>query len=187
MKTFFITGLPRIRSAWLANWLTWADSFCFHDVFSLVNSLKELSVLFQSQPVPFVGASDPAILFFWKSLVEKWPKSKWVVIKRDSADSRASLEKASGNRFEPNRFDDMQTQQDNLIEAINPMVVEFEDLNLSQANRIAEYCIPGFSQPETRKIQLSRLNIQIHPPTLRSDLESNKEPSILKESNLWPI
>lgn len=32
MSTFFVTGMPRSRTAWMAAWLTTDNTFCFHDV-----------------------------------------------------------------------------------------------------------------------------------------------------------
>ena len=39
---FFITGLPRSRTAWLANWFTYGHTFCFHEACRKVGKIEEL-------------------------------------------------------------------------------------------------------------------------------------------------
>tara|TARA_R110000803_G_scaffold34529_4_gene75314 strand:- start:949 stop:1470 length:522 start_codon:yes stop_codon:yes gene_type:complete len=39
--TFFVTGLPRSRTAWIANFLTYGDSLCYHEGLNGCNSMKE--------------------------------------------------------------------------------------------------------------------------------------------------
>jgi hypothetical protein len=39
--TFFVTGLPRSRTAWLANFLTYGDSLCYHEALNGCKSITE--------------------------------------------------------------------------------------------------------------------------------------------------
>ena len=41
MSNFFVVGLPRSRTAWLANFLTYEDKFCFHEGINGCSTLKE--------------------------------------------------------------------------------------------------------------------------------------------------
>lgn len=44
-RFFFILGLPRSRTAWLANWFTGQQSLCLHDPWRFASSAKELRKL----------------------------------------------------------------------------------------------------------------------------------------------
>lgn len=84
MKTFFITGLPRSRTAWLANFLTHGDvSFCFHDGLRFGGPEGLLRKMVEARPASgFVGDSDSALLLFYEQIESLFPLSPWVVIHR---------------------------------------------------------------------------------------------------------
>lgn len=80
---FFITGLPRSRTAWLANLFTWGDSFCYHDILGECGSLSELDSKIGECSSRFVGVSDSSILLVWTHLLRRYPTAKWIIVKRD--------------------------------------------------------------------------------------------------------
>jgi hypothetical protein len=93
-NVFFITGLPRSRTAWLANLLTAAGSFCFHDAVLADGSLDgAVSVMLERlsrRPHESVGDSDSGLLF-WADLARKrFPDSPFVIIERDPSACLAS-------------------------------------------------------------------------------------------------
>jgi hypothetical protein len=65
MTPFFITGLPRSRTAWLANFFTTDHSFCYHDI-SRVGSVW---AILESTSSDFVGDSDSGLLTLVDSLL----------------------------------------------------------------------------------------------------------------------
>lgn len=90
---FFITGLPRSRTAWLANFFTYAKSFCWHDastrggeigIHTLVKNLERVKS-------EYCGDSDSALIFYAGELVRIFPEARWLLVHRPAAEARASF------------------------------------------------------------------------------------------------
>lgn len=92
MKTFFIMGLPRSGTAWLSNFLTWGESFCFHEVTFGCASMDSIRQAFANVQQPIVGTVDTAAILFYKQLHKQFPESKFLFIVRDKAAVKRSLE-----------------------------------------------------------------------------------------------
>ncbi|MCK5604799.1 hypothetical protein KAR91_23115 [Candidatus Pacearchaeota archaeon] len=164
MKSFFITGLPRTRTAWLANFLTYDDSFCFHEV------IKEFKVedwkgLFESMGKEYVGNSDSGIPFLVDQIKAAFPQAKWVLIERDGSEAWRSLSKVipwdlrkivdKGVELTVPRLHQIKL-------ACNPLIVKYQDLgNREVCKEIWNYCIPGISFNDKRWQMLDRLNVQV--------------------------
>ena len=86
-QPFFVTGLPRSRTAWMANFLTWRDSFCHHDLLSECEHIDNLrgflQVTAKDNDCQFVGTSDSGLCIWHRELLELFPAAKVVVIRRD--------------------------------------------------------------------------------------------------------
>ena len=80
---FFFIGLPRARTSWLANFFTYADSFCYHEATRFCHELGELKELLDNNKSLNVGNSDPALIYMVDDLIEVFPKAKIVVVERD--------------------------------------------------------------------------------------------------------
>jgi len=93
MRNFFIVGLPRSRTAWLANLLTYGDSFCFHDALSHVPSPQHLPALFMSGGRPVIGDADPSVPLFHGEIAELFPEAQYVFVDRPYEDALASYSK----------------------------------------------------------------------------------------------
>jgi hypothetical protein len=76
MTPFFITGLPRSRTAWLANFFTTDHSFCYHDI-SRVGSVWSI---LESTSSDFVGDSDSGLLTLVDSLLIRYPMARWLFL-----------------------------------------------------------------------------------------------------------
>jgi hypothetical protein len=86
---FFITGLPRSRTAWLANWLTTGETFCYHDGLSGCASLDAFDRKLAAHPI--CGDSDSGLAFFWEPLRKAYPDAQWAIVRRDPLFVAASL------------------------------------------------------------------------------------------------
>lgn len=87
--SYLITGLPRIRSAWLSALLTRDDLVCYHEAPTMAMSAI-------NGQVPF-GLSDPgAACLYPNTALEKFGKSKVVIVERVASQSRRALEKFAG-------------------------------------------------------------------------------------------
>src|SRR5262245_11295408 len=71
MMPFFVPGLPRSRTAWLANWLTTDTSLCLHDV-------RYSKTLLQGGRR--VGFAGPELLDQSNEILGAHPQSRWLVV-----------------------------------------------------------------------------------------------------------
>lgn len=90
---FFITGLPRSRTAWLANLFTTGESLCFHEPAATVTEL------IARHPSVRVGVADSTAVFNFAAIADVYPEAPWLFVERDPAEARRSLMKfASAQR-----------------------------------------------------------------------------------------
>lgn len=99
MSQFFITGLPRSRTAWLANLFTTggpcgSHQFCHHDLLGKVSSLAEFRR--RMQLADHTGDSDSGLVWIFPKLRELYPAARWILIERDPAESIASVRQVAG-------------------------------------------------------------------------------------------
>jgi hypothetical protein len=165
-RHYFITGLPRCRSAWLANLLTWDNSFCYHDGWLGIASVDQFAAMLNETPADKVGNSDPANVFFWEELAERFPEAKWVVVKRDYETTLASCQRA----FTSVRRESLAAMSDRLNELVatlQPLVIDYEQLGDGAV--VARYC--GVDVPRRRYDMLAHLQVQIEPIWLKENLK----------------
>lgn len=104
-KTFFIVGLPRSRTAWLANLLTFHDSHCFHDGLRHCQSFSDIKPLFESTGADIVGNCDSSLIMFLPKMLELYPDAKVLVINRAWTEVSRSLNRI--NLPAPDELSDM--------------------------------------------------------------------------------
>lgn len=178
MKTFFVTGLPRSRTAWIANYLTYGKTFCFHDGFCGLAHPLELKDKFDAMRTngfETVGNSDPANLYFVDTLLEAFPDAYWMVIKRDLKEAQKACEEAFGY------FSDLQFESEQMkkleSKVKNGCIVQFNAIDgivqrdPQSFNRIT----PNI--PQNRKEML--LNFQIQLTKERLSMHELMNPELL--------
>ena len=89
MPKFFITGLPRSRTAWCANFLTSGDSFCWHDGLANCRSLDEFEK--RMEAATLCGDSDSGLVFFYDELRERYRDAQWAIVRRPAEEVVRSL------------------------------------------------------------------------------------------------
>lgn len=174
---FFITGFPRSRTAWLANLLTYGNSFCYHDVMLGLDRIEQLRERLDRAPARNVGISDPANLYYWRQLREWYPDAKWVVIHRSFEEAQKASLKAFGVTIPQTSAREIYA----ITQEINVLLVDFNNIDF-QCRTIAEYCGVDIGSDERIK-QLCRMNVQVDPAQLRvalSELEKHP-PQWIKE------
>ena len=77
---FFVTGLPRSRTAWCANFLTAGDAFCWHDGLANCRSLDQFGTRMDVAAV--CGDSDSGLVFFYDELRARYPEAQWAIVRR---------------------------------------------------------------------------------------------------------
>jgi len=73
---FFILGLPRSRTAWLANFLTYDGLFCYHEASNGCKTVEEYK-----DKLKDCGDANTGMAFF--KIEEMFPDSKFIVIDSD--------------------------------------------------------------------------------------------------------
>jgi hypothetical protein len=148
--TFFVLGLPRSRTAWLANFLTYDGQFCFHEGIDGCNSIEEYK-----EKVEGKGDSNTGLMLF--DFEEHFPDAKIIIIDseieksvkfgRDVYNANIELEMEIGK----NRLDN--------IEGLH---VKLEDIN-SRLREIWEY-VSDKEFNQDRADMLIKLDVQVKNP-----------------------
>jgi hypothetical protein len=79
---FFILALPRSRSAWLANFLTYGPSFCYHEGLIGCRSMAVLRAKLALPGTALCGNADTGAALVVDDLVAAFPKARYVLLCR---------------------------------------------------------------------------------------------------------
>ena len=170
VKHFFVSGLPRSRTAWLANFLTTDKSLCFHDGLKYCRKVEDLTEVFKRSDKEFVGDSDSALVLFYHRIQALFPDSPWVLVYRnfkDCADSALRLSFAGEDtesilidgaaRLAVIRLAELELKSPNVL------IVDYDELDNSKVIRsIVNHVTPGVLFDEERFKLLDGLHTQIH-------------------------
>lgn len=87
-KPFLIVGLPRSRTAWLANYFTYGGIHCYHDLLLEVDATKLLKNI-----APYNGVADSALCLFPELVLnaESTGQVNILVVDRNINESLSSL------------------------------------------------------------------------------------------------
>lgn len=172
MSDFFITGLPRTRTAWMAQYMSWNGVLCLHEPTAGAATIEDAQAKFCGIPR---GASDSGLVWFTDAWRKAFPDAKWVVIRRDVRDVHRSMMLAmrrcgiatdDAQMEETLRLHQQKVEQ--CILECDPLVVEYADIDARMAE-IAAYCVPGWKHSEERHRQMLRLDIQLRPTVQAED------------------
>lgn len=159
-SNFFITGLPRSRTAWLAAFLSAApDVLCLHEAF-MDYSYRDFAGI--TRKYKLLGNSDCGIAIFVDEFMQVFPDSPLVIIERNPEESLEALYKAfpeTRNALCEGLINDAAYGIDLLKLSMDPLVVAYEDID----NRIAEIwhkCLGDRAFDADRFNSFSDLNIQ---------------------------
>jgi len=165
MNTFFLTGLVRSRTAWFANYLTFGDSFCYHDPF-VFSSPKDVIERIQNDDRN-CGISDASLVCYWEQFRNAFPDAKWVVIERSFDEVVHSASQIV--QINVDALLHMRRELDNLISELSPLRVHFSEIDAPMAMSVADYLGVDAGSSE-RAEMLSLFNVQVHPPLLKRRL-----------------
>lgn len=161
---FFIAGLPRSRTAWLANFLTYGNSFCYHEGLIYCKTLRDLKSLLIGNKAEIVGNSDSGLCLIGKELKEMFPEAKMVVIARDKYHVRASLDKNFPGLYQQGWLDRMLEGIDEIQDHFKPLIMRYDTLkNRGMCKMIWDYCIPDQEFDFARWKMLDKLNVSVIP------------------------
>ncbi len=86
---FLIFAPPRSRTAWLANFLTYDNSYCYHEALAMVTKMEELKNMKRGTKV--TGNSDSGLFMLAEDMLKLLPDAKVVLVKRDKEGIQKSL------------------------------------------------------------------------------------------------
>jgi len=79
---FVVFCLPRSRSAWVANFLSYDGGLCLHEPLLGCRSLDDLDDKMAATGVEFVGCADTAIMAFTEQVIDRYPTARFVALLR---------------------------------------------------------------------------------------------------------
>lgn len=92
-RTFFVTGLPRSRTAWLANFLTHGNSLCFHEISRQVDGVTRMVKIFEESGHSIAGTADSGFLHYHETALQLFPNAAVVIVEREPNAAANSLAK----------------------------------------------------------------------------------------------
>ena len=97
-RPFFIVGLPRSRTAWLANLLTVpGQSFCWHEGEAGHKDLGVLVEKMKARPERRVGNASSAIACYGDTVYKLLPEARYIIIERDPESAKLAFAEAAGD------------------------------------------------------------------------------------------
>jgi hypothetical protein len=154
---FFATGLPRSRTAWMANWLTTDLSLCWHD-----KPFDESLLI----PGRLVGFSGPELINQFDAIQESRPNSRWIVVLRNENDALLSFRRWAGELL-PEHISLETIWQDRchkisqMCRHPNVKAYHYKDLDdVEKCRELYQWVLPGLEFDEERWKLLNELNVQ---------------------------
>ncbi|MDX1811031.1 MAG: hypothetical protein R3240_03730, partial [Gammaproteobacteria bacterium] len=117
MVDFLILGLPRSRTAWLANFLTYDGLFCFHEATNGCSSIQEYK-----EKVAGKGDANTGLGFF--DIDKLFPDAKKIIVDSDVSRS-IEFSKAA---FNLNVVHEMRVLKNNL-DKIDGLHIPLDEIN----------------------------------------------------------
>ncbi len=158
MSNFFVIGLPRSRTAWLSNFLTYDDNFCYHEGIDGCSTIEE----YKDKLGENKGDSSTGLMLF--DMNKEFPDSPKVIIE-GSVDKAIEFTKEVYGVYEPEYFYELKDK----LDSIKGLRIKFEDINNS-LEQIWEHLI-GTPYDKERGSLLKDMNIQTNN-YFNYDLES---------------
>lgn len=185
-KYFFITGLPRSRTAWIsALFNTHEDVICLHEPINQFGSWETIKDYMDSLPYKHVGVSDSTIAIHSYFFKENFSNCPVIFVKRDENEVINSLKS-----FLFISKEDSEKIIAPLLDCIpfllqtcyKTAVVEYDLLNNNKVIKaIWDYCIPEIKFDKNKCEQFQRLLINQHKVKILSEMEIENQ-SILNDN-----
>lgn len=188
--TFFITGLPRSRTAWLANWLSTGDVFCYHDIAArMISDIEQLPQVFERSPYKHTGVSDPSLGFFMARIVDMVPRI--LIVDRDLDEVQADCTRIGLPMAETNFLEVMRDHLWAYRRHPSVLWVPFERLDEQRvAQKIHLHLLPGVPFDETRYRELCMYHVEVNMrKSVQCAFEHKAEAETLfaSVSHLWKL
>jgi hypothetical protein len=164
IRPFLILALPRSRTFWLSNFLSYRDWHCGHDELRHVRTLGDVQS-WLSQPC--TGTVETACAPFWRLIPAH---VRTVVVRRPVEDvinsMMASMPPGTFDRAGMTKLMLRQEQKLNQVQKrTKALMIGFEELNSpSSCRELFEYCLP-YEFDRAWWDSFSKVNLQINMPS----------------------
>lgn len=162
-RPFFIIAMPRCRTAWIANLLTWGNTVCFHELW--IDAADDLGA-FKAKIGAQNGNSDSSNCFHIDELIAAYPEAAYVVIESDRDRVFRSIQKACPEPFDESAmnivYEAFQYAKRTVADT-SPLVIDADNWRPVDTLRLWSKCLPGLEFPYARNNQLDFMNVQITP------------------------
>ncbi len=146
-QPFIIYALPRSRTAWMAEFLSYKDWQCGHEQAIFLRSIDDIKRLLS---LPRTGVVETAAAPAWRIIHHHVPNAKAVVIRRPIDDVMASMvnvDLRGEAAYDIPRLRRVMEYESRLLDEIvarpGTLNLEFSDLGtLAGCKRLFEFCLP---------------------------------------------
>lgn len=169
-QPFIIYSLPRCRTYWLSEFLTYGDWKCHHEYAIYLRTVQDMADFFNR---PNTGTVETAAAQGFYLINHYQPNIKSVVIRRpvqEAIDHMMAVDISAVGKYDPVKMKQVMNYGNRMLEKIatlpNVLVVQFQDLVKEDTCRaIFEYCLPyGFDREWW--LELKDANLQIDVPAM---------------------
>lgn len=185
MRTFLIFGRPRSRTAWTANFLTHANSFCFHEGLADCDGsfirLKERMEEMRRPPIDehqfryaAVGNADTGMIHELDAALEAFPNARLVLLTENETSWRMFAEKKQIPKEIVERIDYDYWRAKQVLPERGALVMPVADLTAETdrwACKLWGHCIGHHQHYDPARHRMLRdLNVQVVPESLERRL-----------------
>lgn len=176
MSGFIIYGLPRSRTYWLSQFLTYRDWQCDHDAVRNCRSLADVKAWFSQ---PGMGTVETSAAPWWRLVKQYAPDTRIAVVRRPVGEVVASLARLSPamDAAKATAYLTRLNVKLDQIEARVPgaLSVSFDDLATEAGcRRIFVHCLP-YQHDAGWWALLASLNLQVNMQRVTKHYEAHKD------------
>ena len=163
MNKFFITGLPRSRTAWLSTFFTGDNCFCYHEILRVSNGFDDAIQKLLNRKEIYVGNSDSSLPIWMDKIDHVLQYSPIVIIERDMDEVTNSLTNLFGD-YDYTKFIDFTLERLEIIKKrYNYISVDYNKLNEQlHLKMIWDFCVPNIPFDKDKFETLKTINISIN-------------------------
>lgn len=173
----FIFCLPRSRSLWVANFLTWGDAFCHHEGWVNCETVSD----FEKKMRGRTGNCGSDNLLFSEWIFENYPVAKFVYLSRDIERINHSLNPITGDPLDDKLVQKGIRLAEEVVER-GGMLIDVDSWDSSTSRALWTFLLPEIPYPNARNRQLEFTRSEITPERWRTLHEwSQKLPSLLAD------
>ena len=169
-KPFFITGLPRTRTAWMSQFFTTNESYCYHEALRKAVTTGKVADTMLNRNEYYVGNSDSSLPFYIDDMMEYFPDAPILIIERDVFEVDQSLRNLFGGNHDEVLIKTMR-ELVRIEKEYHTVSVSFEELDDPVVMKdIWKYLIPAIPFDKGRYERFNELNISINKKKYMSSI-----------------